>query len=228
MNWILRFFTSSLGRKVIMSLTGLFLVSFLLVHLSGNFLLLKGDGGEAFNIYTEFMSTNPLIQFVSKGLYVFIILHTIQGLVLWSRNRKAKGQTYTVKTSANASWASKNMALLGTLVLFFLFIHMGDFWFKIKFQPDTFEMVQYAGMTSPIKDAYARVQLSFQNPVIVVSYILGFVALAFHLLHGFQSAFQTLGLRHKKYTPLVELIGRIIGIAIPAGFALITLFFFFK
>jgi succinate dehydrogenase / fumarate reductase cytochrome b subunit len=228
MNWILRFFTSSLGRKVIMSLTGLFLVSFLLVHLSGNFLLLKGDGGEAFNIYTEFMSTNPLIQFVSKGLYLFIILHTIQGLILWSRNRKAKGQTYTVKTSANSTWASKNMALLGTLVLFFLFIHMGDFWFKIKFQPDTFEMVQYAGMTSPIKDAYARVQLSFQNPVIVVSYILGFVALAFHLLHGFQSAFQTLGLRHKKYTPLVELIGRIIGIAIPAGFALITLFFFFK
>ena len=228
MNWILRFFTSSLGRKVIMSLTGLFLVSFLLVHLSGNFLLLKGDGGEAFNIYTEFMSTNPLIQFVSKGLYLFIILHTIQGLILWSRNRKAKGQTYAVKTSANSTWASKNMALLGTLVLFFLFIHMGDFWFKVKFQPDTFEMVQYAGMTSPIKDAYAQVQLSFSNPVIVVSYILGFVALAFHLLHGFQSAFQTLGIRHKKYTPVIEWIGRIIGIAIPAGFALITLFFFFK
>lgn len=228
MNWIVRFLESSIGKKVIMSLTGLFLITFLVVHLSGNFTLLRQDGGEAFNIYTQFMSTNPLIQFVSKGLYFFILLHTVQGLLLWSKNRKAKGSTYAVKTTQNASWASKNMALLGTLILFFILIHMGDFWFKIKFQPDTFEMVQYAGMTHPIKNAYAQVALSFSNPLIVLCYILGLVALAFHLIHGFQSAFQTLGLRHKKYTPIIEGAGKIIGILIPLGFAIFPLFFFFK
>ena len=228
MNWIIKFLESSIGKKVIMSLTGLFLVTFLIVHLSGNFLLLKGDGGEAFNIYTEFMSTNPFIQFVSKGLYAFIILHTVQGILLWNKNRKARGSKYSVSTSANASWASKNMALLGTLILFFLLIHMGDFWYAIKFEPETFEMVQYAGMTSPIKDAYAKVALSFSNPLIVVCYVLGLIALGFHLIHGFQSAFQTLGLRHKKYTPIIEGLGKLLGIALPVGFAVITLIFFFK
>jgi len=228
MSWIIRFFESSIGKKVIMSLTGLFLVSFIVVHLAGNISLLNGDGGEAFNIYTEFMSTNPVIQVIAKGLYFFIIIHTFQGLLLWFRNRKAKGTTYEVKAKENASWASKNMALLGTLVLFFLFVHMGDFWYKIKFQPDAYEMVKYATMDHEIIDAYSRVAAAFKNPLIVVCYLIGYAALAFHLVHGFQSAFQTLGLRHQKYTPAIEFIGKLIGILIPLGFALITIIFFFK
>lgn len=210
-----------------MSLTGLFLVSFLIVHLVGNLQLLYSDEGEAFNIYTEFMSTNGLIQLISKGLYVFIVLHAIQGLVLWSQNRKAKGSKYAVKTSENAKWASKNMALLGTLVLAFLFLHMGDFWFKIKFDPDVFEMVSYDGIDQPIKDAYRQVQLTFENPMIVLAYLIGLIALGFHLQHGFASAFQTLGLRHPKYTPIIEGLGKLFAIILPLGFAIIPLYMFF-
>ena len=228
MNWLSSFFTSSLGKKLIMSLTGLFLVTFLVVHLIGNFQLLMNDNGKAFNIYTEFMSSNALIQLVSKGLYLFIILHTIQGLMLWRQNRSAKGQKYVVSSGKNTSWASRNMALLGTLVLAFIFIHMGDFWFKIKFDPESFAMMNYDEIGYPIKDAYAKVLLSFKNPAIVIAYLIGMFALGFHLLHGFQSAFQSLGLNHHKYTPFIELVGKIIGVLIPIGFAIIPIIMFFS
>ena len=129
MKWLTHYLTSSIGRKLTMSLTGLFLILFLIVHLVGNLQLLKDDEGMAFNKYTYFMTHNPLIKTISYGLYAFIILHTIQGILLWLANRKAKGQTYAVKAiPPGVNWASQNMALLGTLILFFLIIHMGDFW----------------------------------------------------------------------------------------------------
>jgi succinate dehydrogenase / fumarate reductase cytochrome b subunit len=228
MNWLSQFFTSSIGRKVIMSLTGLFLIAFLLVHLVGNLQMLANDNGRAFNIYTDLMSHNGIIQAISKGLYFFIILHAIQGLLLARINRKSKGQKYAVSTSENATWASRNMALLGTLVLAFILIHMGDFWVKIKFQPEMFEMVTYKAHGREIQDAYQRVVISFQNPAIVLAYILGLIALGFHLQHGFQSAFQTLGLRHRKYTPFIEKVGIIFAIIVPLGFAIIPLYIFFS
>lgn len=228
MNWLVKLFTSSIGKKLIMSLTGLFLVTFLAVHLAGNLQLLSSDNGKAFNIYTEFMSTNGFIQFVSKGLYFFIIAHTIQGLMLWSQNRKAKGSKYAVSSTPNVSWASKNMALLGTFVLAFLLLHMGDFWFKIKFDPDAFQMVSYEEVGYPIKDAYSKVQVSFSKAWIVGAYIIGLIALGFHLRHGFQSAFQTLGLRHPKYTPIIKGLGLTIAILFPIGFAIIPLYMFFS
>lgn len=228
MNWLVKFFSSSIGKKLIMSLTGLFLVLFLVVHLAGNLQLLYNDDGKAFNIYTEFMSTNGLIQFIAKGLYVFIILHAIQGYVLWSINRKAKGTKYEVNSRENATWASRNMALLGTLILAFLFLHMGDFWFKIKFNPEVFEMVQYAEVGHPIKDAYNQVQVSFNEVWIVIAYLIGLVALGFHLQHGFQSAFQTLGWNHPKYTPIIKGLGRLIATLFPLGFAIIPLYMFFS
>ena len=110
-----------------MSLTGLFLISFLTVHLAGNLLLLKSDGGEAFNTYAYFMTNNPLIKFISIGLYTFILLHAVQGIVIWLSNKSAKGGKYAVNTSDNGSWASKNMGMLGLLILSFILIHMGDF-----------------------------------------------------------------------------------------------------
>jgi succinate dehydrogenase / fumarate reductase cytochrome b subunit len=94
MNWLARLFTSSLGQKLIMSLTGLFLISFLVVHMTGNLQLLSHDGGESFNIYAAFMSHNPVIKVISIGLYTFILLHRVQGLVLWVSNRKSKGPQY--------------------------------------------------------------------------------------------------------------------------------------
>lgn len=210
-----------------MSLTGLFLIIFLVVHLIGNLQLLSDDGGESFNVYAKFMTSNPLIKTVSYGLYFFILLHAVQGIVIAWYNRKAKKKKYAVTTYENGTWMSKNMALLGTLVFAFLCIHMGDFWYKMKFT-DELAMVPYEGQSELVKDLYGRVSESFTNIWIVIIYIIGLIALSLHLLHGFQSAFTTLGLRHEKYTPLIRAIGVIYAIAIPLAFAAIPILFYLK
>jgi succinate dehydrogenase / fumarate reductase, cytochrome b subunit len=237
MKWLTTYLTSSIGRKWTMGLTGLFLILFLIVHLIGNFQLLKDDGGESFNKYTYFMTHNPLIKTVSYGLYFFIILHTIQGLLLWRDNKKAKGQTYAVKaTVPGVKIESQYMALLGTLILFFLIIHMGDFWAKMKFGEylsewniaDDLATRTYANFAEgePIKDLYGRVSEAFKSPLLILLYLVGQIVLFFHLKHGFQSAFQTLGVNHPKYTPFIKGLGLGYSILVPLGFALIPIIFF--
>lgn len=223
MKWLSRFLTSSLGQKYIMSLTGLFLISFLVVHLSGNLQLLANDGGQSFNIYAAFMSTNPVIRVISIGLYAGIVLHAIQGIVLAIHNRRAKGQKYKKGHPAKASWPAKNMALLGILLFAFLCLHMGDFWWKMRFT-DQLAMVTYEGYDKPVEDIFSRVHVAFQQPWIVIAYLIGVLALGFHLIHGFQSAFQSLGLNHRKYTPLVKWTGIIFTVVVTIGFALIPLY----
>lgn len=225
MSWFTRFLTSSIGRKVIMSLTGLFLISFLIVHLIGNLQLLAGDGGEAFNKYGYFMTHNPLIKTVSYGLYAMILLHAILGLMIWWRNKRAKGVKSAAGVRSDVTWASKNMALLGTLILFFILVHMGDFWYKMK--SGALAMKSYAGMDEKVADLYSSVEYTFSDPLMVGVYVLSMIVLAFHLWHGFASAFQTLGLNHKKYNGLISSLGKIIAILIPLGFALIPLYYFF-
>ena len=124
MKWLTHYLTSSIGRKLTMSLTGLFLILFLIVHLVGNLQLLKGDEGEAFNKYSYFMTHNPLIKTISYGLYFFILLHSYQGLLLWWQNRNAAGgmKRYAVSSTKTSSFASRSMAWLGTLILIFLFL----------------------------------------------------------------------------------------------------------
>lgn len=225
MGWILKFLKSSIGRKLIMSLTGLFLISFLVVHLTGNFQLLNDDEGAAFNQYAYFMTHNPLIKFISYGLYFLILLHALQGIVIWAQNRKARGtQKYAVKSTSTTTWASRSMALLGSIILIFIFIHMGDFWFKMKF--GGLNMVQYEGFKEPVANLYEAVHLSFKQLWIVIVYLLSMIALGFHLQHGFWSAFQTLGLNHQRYTPLIHGLGTILAILLPLGFAIIPIYFF--
>ena len=224
MQWLLNFFTSSIGRKVIMSLTGIFLITFLIVHLIGNFQLLIDDGGQAFNVYAQFMTSNPLIKFVSIGLYAGILLHAVLGAVIYFKNKSAKGGGYSKRSNANVTWASKNMALLGTLVFAFLMLHMGDFWWSMKISGDVGTVV-YEGET--VKNLYNKVSASFSNPLIIGGYMVGLAALAFHLWHGFQSAFQTLGLSHAKYTPFITGLGKVYSIVIPAAYAAIPLYFYF-
>lgn len=226
MNWLSRFLTSSLGQKVIMSLTGFFIILFLIVHLIGNLQLLAHDGGKSFNIYAAFMSHNPLIKVISIGLYISILLHAVQGIVLAIANRRAKGSKYQTGKVARATWASKNMALLGILIFAFLCLHMGDFWVKMRFT-DQLAMVSYPGHDVAVQDIYSRVNLAFQEIWIVAVYLVGVLALAIHLVHGFQSAFQTLGINHKKYTPLINVIGWIYSILICAGFAIIPIYHYF-
>ncbi len=215
-----------------MSFTGLFLISFLLTHLSGNLQLFIDDGGMAFNNYAYFMTTNPFVTFLSYGLYAGFLLHAIQGLALWRKNKKARGDSkYAVKALSAASdhapkRASAHAALLGTIILVFLGIHMGDFWYEMKFT-DSIAMVNYPGNDHEVRDLYAKVMASFGQWWIVLIYVISMVVLAFHLLHGFWSAFQTLGLTHKKYAPLIHGVGLVFSIVVPLGFAAIPVYMYF-
>ena len=225
MSWLTSFLTSSAGRKVLMSLTGLFLCSFLLVHMAGNFSLLSSDGGQSFNEYAKFMTTFPLIKVLSIGTFIIIILHVVQGILLALKNRNSRPDKYVSKASGKGStWASRNMALLGIIILVFVIVHLQSFWFKMKF--GYIPTVNYG--SGEVKDLYTIVVTAFKNPLYVGFYLISLAALAFHLIHGFQSAFQSLGIRHTKYTPIIKTIGYAFAILVPLGFASQPLFVLIK
>jgi succinate dehydrogenase / fumarate reductase, cytochrome b subunit len=226
MSWVSRFLTSSIGQKLIMSLTGLFLILFLVVHLAGNLQLLYDDGGVAFNVYAKFMTTNPVIKLSSYGLYAFILLHTIQGLMLWRMNRTARGgQGYAVKRTravgTSAALASR-MGWLGVIILVFLILHLYQFWLQMKLGNLT--MITVEGME--MKDLYSAVLEAYRNPVFVIIYVVSMAVVGMHLWHGFQSSFQSLGLNHRKYTPLIRGLGKLYSIVVPALFALIPVYMY--
>jgi succinate dehydrogenase / fumarate reductase cytochrome b subunit len=208
-----------------MALTGLFLILFLVVHLAGNLQLLKNDGGESFNIYSRFMAHNPLIQTISKGNFFFILLHIYVSFTLYWRNKKARPVDYKVSSgNTNSSWASRSMTLLGTLILIFLLVHLQGFWYLLKF--GEVPTVTIDGVT--MHDAYRLVVESYANPLISGFYIVSMGVLAFHLWHGFSSAFQSLGINHVKYNGLIKVVGKLYAIAVPALFALIPIELYLK
>lgn len=224
MSWLTHTLSSSIGKKLIMSLTGLFLITFLVVHLSGNLLLLKNDGGQAFNEYTVFMTTNPLIKTTSYVLYTFILLHVIYSLILSIHNRSARPVRYAkYKGEANSSWSSRNMGFLGTIILIFLVIHLKSYWYGLKV--GAVPMVNYPEF-GEAADLYTVVKASFSQWWYVALYVLSMIGLAYHLSHGFSSAFQTLGLHHKKYTPFIQKLGIFFAIVVPLLFALIPVIMF--
>jgi succinate dehydrogenase / fumarate reductase, cytochrome b subunit len=223
MKWFLDLFSSSLGKKLLMSLTGIFLILFLSVHLAGNLQLLKGDGGKSFNIYAEFMGTNPLIQFVSKGNFALILVHIIWAIMLTIKNRESRGAQGYAITNKKSTWASRNMAFLGFLILIFIVIHIQNFYYKAHF--GTLPVQIYDG--NEIKDLYAEVAFIFSHWWYVALYTVCMIGLAFHLWHGFTSAFQTLGLNHMKYNPVISFIGKAYAVIVPALFAYIPLKMFF-
>ena len=228
MGWFINFLTSSLGKKLVMSLTGIFLITFLPVHLIGNLQLLYADGGEAFNLYADFMANNLFIQFTAKGLYFFILLHTFLGLYLWRQNKKAAtgAKRYAVSntkaTNSTNAGVAKNMAAIGTIVFIFILIHMYQFWLKTKL--GLLEDVTYGDVT--VGNLYEPVYAAFTNLGFVLFYLVCMFFIGLHLKHGFQSAFQTLGLNHKKYTPFIQFLGTAYAVLIPLGFAIIPLYFY--
>jgi succinate dehydrogenase / fumarate reductase cytochrome b subunit len=225
MKWIIDLFASTLGRKLLMSLTGIFLILFLVVHLIGNLQLLKADNGEAFNHYAEFMGHNTIVQIIAKGNFFFIFLHALVSLILTMRNRDARGpEGYKGSPKKKSSiWSSRNMGVLGTLILIFIVIHLKDFWGVSKF--GTLQQTTYGEET--YGDLYALVIDWFQKGWYVGLYVFCMAALGFHLWHGFQSAFQTLGVRHPKYTPLIQFVGKAFSVIIPALFAYIPIAIYF-
>jgi len=225
MAWLTNFlFKSSIGQKIVMSISGLFLILFLVVHLLGNLQLLKDDHGMSFNFYTYFMTHNPLIKLISYVLYLTILLHTIQGLKIYFSNRGAKGGSYVSSSTVSGSLAERYMAHFGSIIFIFIIIHLWQYWLKMKM--NVLPMISIEGHDHPFADLYTPVQTSFQNAGNVIFYIFCDCIIAFHLWHGFQSAFQTLGINHKKYTPLIKVLGMIYSILIPLGFAMIPLYVF--
>lgn len=219
MNWFTKLLTSTLGRKLIMALTGLFLILFLAVHLAGNLQLLKGDGGEAFNVYSKFMTTNTLIKIVSYVNYAFIVIHIVWALLLTIHNRKARGpEGYAVSKNSSA-WTSRNMGILGTFILIFLVIHLKGFWYQMHWGGIPVKV--YEGVE--VKDLYSVVVFAYSNPLIVLIYVVSMMVLAFHLWHGFASTFQTLGLNHLKYNQPIRFVGRAFSIIVPVLFAIIPI-----
>jgi succinate dehydrogenase / fumarate reductase, cytochrome b subunit len=222
MKWFLDLFSSSLGRKVLMALTGIFLILFLAVHLAGNLQLLKDDGGKSFNIYADFMGHNPLIQFVSKGNFALILLHVIWGIMLTIKNKKARGPVGYANANKSSVWASRNMGILGTFILIFLVIHLKDFYGEAHF--GNLNTQVYDG--KEVLDLYGQVAYWFKVDWYVALYVVCMAALGFHLWHGFTSAFQTLGLNHMKYNPVINFVGKTFAVLVPAAFALIPIWMY--
>jgi succinate dehydrogenase / fumarate reductase, cytochrome b subunit len=221
MNWIVKALSSTIGRKWLMGFTGLFLCLFLVVHLTGNLQLLANDRGESFNKYAQFMGHNPLIQTISIGNFFFIILHVIVAIFLTKKNAAARPIGYHYSNSAaNSSWSSRNMGILGTLILIFIVVHLSNFWYVMKFGSPLmadYNSIQY-------KDLYTMSREAFSQLWLVILYVISMIALAFHLAHGFKSAFQTFGLNHVRYNGLIRAVGLIFAILIPAAFAMIPVY----
>ena len=218
---------SSLAKKYWMAGTGLFLCLFLVGHLLGNLqLLLPAEtASDSFNLYAKFMTTNPVVKILSYITYFSILFHAIDGILLVVQNKKARPVDYAYnKPSANSNWASRNMGLLGTVLLLFLIIHMRSFWYEMHF--GDMPIVLIGG--EEVKDLYAITTSAFQELWYVILYIVCMVAIAFHLSHGFSSAFQTIGASHPKYSPIVKNIGYAFGILIPFAFAIIPLVLYFR
>jgi len=216
---------SSITKKVIMALAGLFLISFLLVHLGINLtVLIPVTGREIFNKAAHFMGTNPLIKVFEIVLFGGFIIHILYGLVLQMQNWKARPTGYKVQAPTQLSYFSKFMIHTGILIFIFLVIHMIDFYFKAKFT-DVVPSVTYDGKT--YQDLGLLIIEKFKLPGFVIGYIISFLFLGFHLHHAFQSAFQSMGWNHSKYTPVVKSLSLVVSVVIPLGFTIIPLVIYF-
>jgi len=219
MKWLTDLFSSSLGRKLLMALTGLFLISFLVVHCTINAMIFYNDGGETFSHWGHFMGTNPIIRTLEIGLVAGFLIHIIQGLLLWRANHAARPVKYKVSKAPNSTWYSRSMGLLGTLLLLFLIMHTSHFWIPNRANQFT------EGEELPL---YKMMFDVFANPWIVLLYVIGCVSLFWHLLHGFASAFQSLGLNHLKYNRIISFVGTAFSIIVPFIFALMPIAIYFR
>src|ERR1700722_676804 len=192
MNTLKVFISSSIGRKVTMAATGLFLCVFLIEHLYGNVLLYFNDGGVAFNEYSHDAVRNILIRIIEIFLFIAIVVHVIQAIIITRENSMARPVKYAVSTSTEgSSWFSRNMGITGSVVFFFISIHLYHFFlpYRITSLPGGITLAQ-------------SVKIAFQNPIYVAIYVAGVTFLFFHLVHAFKSAFHTLGVSNKKYIPV--------------------------
>ncbi|HBK30113.1 MAG TPA: succinate dehydrogenase/fumarate reductase cytochrome b subunit [Porphyromonadaceae bacterium] len=216
MSWLVK---SSIGRKFIMSISGLFLILFLLFHMSMNLVLVFSL--DAYDMICRFLGANWYAIVGTLVLAAGFIVHIIYATLLTLQNRKARGNDrYATANKSTATWSSKNMYVLGIAVLAFLVLHMMQFWYKMQFK-------EIVGDHTAIVEGSLLVVPFFQNPVNVVIYLIAFVALWFHLTHGFWSALQTVGLNNTVWMKRLKVIGNIVATIICAGFAFTAVYLYF-
>ena len=215
----MQIFKTSVARKMAMALSAFFLIIFLVIHLAVNFMSVLSPS--TFNMLSHFMGTNPLIQFAMQPvLLIGVIFHFVMGFVLELQNKKARGNQpyYSYNGAANASWMSRNMAITGMVILGFLALHLFDFW-----APEmNYKYIE--ALPADETRYYGELVERFHNPIRVGIYVLCFVFLCLHLLHGFQSAFQSVGLKDDKRKKLISCLGNWYSYIICGGFIFVALF----
>jgi len=219
------FLSASIGRKVFMSLTGLFLISFLLIHLTLNLFLIFDDSGAMFNAAAHFMATNPIIKIMEPILALGFIIHIIWSAWITLENMKARPQGYASGDQLLKWWApSKNMFILGAMIFVFLVLHIMNFWVKMKITGDPL-----LGTNEEMHNAYALVSGLFKNhPIYDLIYMISGVLVGLHITHGFWSAFQTIGLNNINWMKRLKFLANLIGFVFAVGFASIPLYFLIK
>jgi succinate dehydrogenase / fumarate reductase cytochrome b subunit len=219
MKWS-EFFTSSVGKKLIMALTGISLIIFLVVHAGLNACIWANDGGEMFNKAAHFMGATVVIRIVEIGLFAGIFLHIIQGYLLTAKNSSHRAVGYSVNYgNAGSKWYSRSMGLLGTLILIFLILHWVHFWIPSRITGVEETFID----NKPIHDLFTLMKTTFASLWVVVVYVLACISLAYHLMHGFQSAFRTLGVHNNRYITLIKTTGYGFAIIIPLVFAMMPI-----
>ncbi len=216
MNKNIAFYYSSLGKKVLMSLSGMFLIVFLVEHLIGNLLLFANDHGARYEAYGEFLVSNPVIRFIEIFLFAAVIIHAILAVYLKIKNRMTRPVKYkSFRLKDNTPLASRTTLWTGSVIFIFLVIHLRSFFIPTRFG------------TGKIS-SYEIVVQAFASPWYDAFYLVALLLLGYHLRHGFQSAFQSLGLRNKKYAPLIDVFAFIVWFLIPFGFATIPIYFYYQ
>jgi succinate dehydrogenase / fumarate reductase cytochrome b subunit len=218
-------FTSSVGKKFVMGLTGIFLILFLVVHVGLNACIWAMDGGEMFNVAAHFMGSTVVMRILEIGLFLGFFLHIIQAYVLELQNRKKRTVGYQVPMGNKGSkWYSRYMGWLGTFILLFLVIHIRNFWIPSRFgMPEDYTQT-YNGVE--MHDLFRLMKDTFTNSWLVLLYLVGCVSLAFHLMHGFQSAFRSLGVYNNRYIRLLNGVGTGFAIIVPLAFAMMPVSFY--
>lgn len=213
---------TTLSRKLVMCFTGLFLCFFLIIHFLGNLqLFLPAEQAHTqFNAYSHFLSGNIIIKIVSYVLYASIILHALDALVITIKNRKSGKKYHCDKRKRASKWYSRNMGILGTIILIFLVIHFQNFWYVYKFGTPPIDI-------NGNKDLYILVVTTFKEWWYVLIYVFSMIALCYHLIHGVHSAIRTLGLFHPKYVGWIKHCGIAYSVIISVGFAMMPIYIYF-
>jgi succinate dehydrogenase / fumarate reductase cytochrome b subunit len=217
--------SSSIAKKVAMALSGLFLIVFLLQHMSIN--MMSVVSADLFNEVSHFMGTNPLVQGLLQPILMFgVIFHLGMGIKLELENRAARPVKYAMnKGGANSTWMSRNMIITGITVMLFLLLHLYDFWIhemQVKYIQGDMSGLLPNGEFRYWEELHEK----FHDPIRVGIYVLSFVFLALHLFHGFQSSFQSVGFNHKKYTPVIKKLSNVYAVVVPLGFVVVAVYHF--